>query len=321
MIIKNEEQRLPRALDSLRAQPSITEIVVLDTGSTDRSVEIAKDYGCKVIEGATVLYMTADETPDGLPRIDFGACRNRARSHATGQWLFTMDGDEEVEGDVDLLCQYAIDRGGNCAAIWVTAHRDGAPMERFVQPRMLKNDGSIRWKYPIHNQKVGIIEPVGVSGAAEVLSDYGGEGRLEAKHARSRPMLLKLHQECPEDPHAAWFLLRMAESVQDWDEVERWADVLFDLMDPADLRWAQVAMALITGYTIQGDDRKTDLALHRLLKAHPHHPDGRYAVLVAAFRAWVESLDKGANYFGMGQRCHPFTANVGHVAAMLGVKI
>jgi glycosyltransferase involved in cell wall biosynthesis len=321
MIARNEELRLPRALESLKKQPAITQIVVLDTGSTDKTVEIAKSFGCEVIENETIFYMTAEETLDGLPRIDFSACRNRSVTYCTGKWLFCLDADEWVEGDVQALVDLAIERDRNAVAIWIHSFQGDSqrPSEQFVQPRLVRNDGSVKWIYPIHNQRQGMQDPVPVSDGALIWSDYSGAGRIEAKHARTKPMLLKLYKENPMDPHGPWFLLRMAEGVGAWDEVEKWADALFGILDPKDMRWAQTAMSLIMAYTRQDEPGKTSKALSRLLHQHPHHPDGRFTMLVAAFKAWEESLTQGASYFGVGQQCLPFISNKSHIAALLGL--
>ena len=66
MIIKNEEKNLPRCLDSIK--DFIDEVVVVDTGSTDRSVEIMKSYG------AHVFYRPWDN--------DFSAARNESIKRA-----------------------------------------------------------------------------------------------------------------------------------------------------------------------------------------------------------------------------------------------
>ena len=47
MIVKNEESRLPQTLKSVKG--IVDEMVVLDTGSTDRTVEIAREFGARVI--------------------------------------------------------------------------------------------------------------------------------------------------------------------------------------------------------------------------------------------------------------------------------
>ncbi|MGB0563003.1 MAG: glycosyltransferase [Spirulinaceae cyanobacterium] len=80
MIVKDEELLLPQCLDS--AKDIVDEIVVLDTGSSDRTVEIAK------AAGATVGQFDWSD--------DFAAARNAALEHVTGDWVLILDADEEL---------------------------------------------------------------------------------------------------------------------------------------------------------------------------------------------------------------------------------
>ena len=77
-IVKNEEHNLPRSLDSLKNQ--VDEIVVVDTGSTDNTIEVAKNYGAKVLESPW--------------NNDFSTPRNMALDNATGDWIIFLDADE-----------------------------------------------------------------------------------------------------------------------------------------------------------------------------------------------------------------------------------
>ena len=77
-IVKNEEKNLSKSIESLKNQ--VDEIIVVDTGSTDKTIDIAKSYGAEVIE-------TAWED-------DFSTPRNLAIEKATGDWIIMIDADE-----------------------------------------------------------------------------------------------------------------------------------------------------------------------------------------------------------------------------------
>lgn len=79
IIALNEEKDLPRCLNSIR--PFANEIVVVDSGSTDKTVEIAKRFGAKV------YYRKLD---------NFSNQKNFAAEKATGEWILSLDADEEV---------------------------------------------------------------------------------------------------------------------------------------------------------------------------------------------------------------------------------
>jgi glycosyltransferase involved in cell wall biosynthesis len=77
-LIKNEEQYLPYCLASIRDY--CDEIIIVDTGSTDRSVEIAKAFGAYVIQAEW--------------KNDFAMIRNISQSCAISDWILWLDGDE-----------------------------------------------------------------------------------------------------------------------------------------------------------------------------------------------------------------------------------
>jgi glycosyltransferase involved in cell wall biosynthesis len=78
MIAKNEEANLPRCLASLL--PIADEIIVVDTGSNDRTRDVSRIFGAKVF----------DFPWNG----DFSAARNESLHHASCRWLLVMDADE-----------------------------------------------------------------------------------------------------------------------------------------------------------------------------------------------------------------------------------
>jgi FkbM family methyltransferase len=80
MIIKDEETYLARCLASVK--PIVDEMIVVDTGSTDRSKDIAITFGAKVY--------------DYEWRDDFAAARNYSISKASGEWILILDGDEVI---------------------------------------------------------------------------------------------------------------------------------------------------------------------------------------------------------------------------------
>ncbi|MBS1869776.1 MAG: glycosyltransferase [Actinobacteria bacterium] len=88
MIVKDEEEMLPRCLAA--AAPAVDEIVIVDTGSSDRTIEIAREFGATVIERAWTG--------------SFSDARNVSFGAATGDWLMFLDADEVlVEEDVERL--------------------------------------------------------------------------------------------------------------------------------------------------------------------------------------------------------------------------
>ena len=95
IITKNEELDLPRAI---RSVPFADEVIVLDSGSTDRSVEVAQALGAKVS-------VTSDWP-------GYGPQKNRALDLATGDWILSLDADEWLEPKDQALIRGLLKAGG-----------------------------------------------------------------------------------------------------------------------------------------------------------------------------------------------------------------
>jgi tetratricopeptide (TPR) repeat protein len=83
IIVKNEASALPRCLDSVKSV--VDEIIVVDTGSSDRTIEIARSYGARVYSFEWCN--------------DFSAARNASLQYAQGDWVLVLDADETLVPD------------------------------------------------------------------------------------------------------------------------------------------------------------------------------------------------------------------------------
>lgn len=81
MIVKNEEKNLRDCLESVK--DIVDEIVVVDTGSTDDTINIAREYGAKIFHFKWIN--------------DFSAARNFALKKSKGNWILYLDADERLE--------------------------------------------------------------------------------------------------------------------------------------------------------------------------------------------------------------------------------
>ncbi|MEA2346195.1 MAG: hypothetical protein QOF63_4364, partial [Thermoanaerobaculia bacterium] len=88
MIVKDEEEMLPRCLAA--AKPAVDEMIIVDTGSTDRTVEIAESFGATVVQHEW--------------NGSFSDARNVSLEAATGDWIIYLDADEVlVEEDAQRV--------------------------------------------------------------------------------------------------------------------------------------------------------------------------------------------------------------------------
>ena len=140
MIVKDEEEMLPRCLGAIR--DAVDEIIVVDTGSTDRTREIALEFGATLI----------DHEWTG----SFSEARNVSFDAATGDWLLYLDADEVlVEGDGDRLRALAGQTWREAFYLLETNHTgaldDGTAVTHNAL-RLFRNRPGLRFEGRIHEQ-------------------------------------------------------------------------------------------------------------------------------------------------------------------------
>jgi glycosyltransferase involved in cell wall biosynthesis len=140
MIMKNEEDELPLVLASAAALAD--EIVIYDTGSTDRSVVVARELGATVIEGFW------DE--------DFSRARNEALERCSGDWILWLDADEALHGDAAAFrANLSMQRSFDCYLVPIESleGRGLAVRSAFHAGRVFRRK-SCHWSGPLHEQVV-----------------------------------------------------------------------------------------------------------------------------------------------------------------------
>lgn len=111
IITYNEECNLPRAIESLRC---VDEIVVIDSGSSDRTVEMAEKLGARVVES---------------PWPGYAKQKNLAAEQASYDWILSLDADESLSEALE-------------GEIW-QLKKNGAQADAYTMPRMAQYLG--RW--------------------------------------------------------------------------------------------------------------------------------------------------------------------------------
>lgn len=192
MMVRNEEKNLKRCLESLKhLRNSIeSELIVVDTGSTDNSMKIAKKYTDKVYYREWFN--------------DFSGMRNVTIGYAKGEWIFIIDADEEVDDDSELVRflssdnQYTFNNAILTVRNFLTSkNNEYADMK---SPRIFRNDGKFKYSGRVHN------EPVCGSPSIELdvkLKHYGyvsdDKKLMEKKFNRTSTLLIEELKERPRD--------------------------------------------------------------------------------------------------------------------------
>jgi glycosyltransferase involved in cell wall biosynthesis len=138
MIVKNEESCLKDCLESVK---DADEIVIVDTGSKDKTIEIAKQYTDKVYSGDEYLW-----------RDDFAFHRNQSLNLCTGDWIIIIDADEILEDNgIEKIRKFINELKEDKKAILIKTISSMIEDTYNIQIRIFKNNTYIKWFGPAHN--------------------------------------------------------------------------------------------------------------------------------------------------------------------------
>jgi glycosyltransferase involved in cell wall biosynthesis len=210
MIVRNEEQNLPRCLDSVRGL--FDEIVVVDTGSTDRTKEIAAEFGARVVD---------------FPWIDdFSAARNVALEHATGDYALWLDADDVIEPSQrgKLKALLGTLRPAKKEAYVLRCFCDIADGGQIAidHVRLFPLLNGIRWERRIHEVINAAVDRAGIRTVwTDIVirhTGYADAATHERKRERDLKLLMKEHADRPDDPFVLYYLGMLAFERKRWQE-------------------------------------------------------------------------------------------------------
>jgi pentatricopeptide repeat protein len=226
MIAKNEAERLPECLSS--AGPIIDEIVVVDTGSTDNTVEVAQRFDAK-----TFSYEWCD---------DFSAARNESLRHATGDWVIVLDADEIiapedlprirefVDGDEFDAVQFVLaNYTDECQSMWWKSVDESSVRARgysgYIRVplvRMWRNRAEHRFRGCVHETVVESIRAAGgrIAETDIVIHHYGKNSRAPEKSRFYLNLGMRNVSERPNDSKAHYDLAVQLKELGRLDEAE-----------------------------------------------------------------------------------------------------
>lgn len=188
MIVRNEERNIEGFLDSVRGLAG--EMVIVDTGSTDATGEIARRYGAKVI-------------PFDFTRVDFAGARNHAIECARGRWILMLDADERLgPGSVPTIERLvALDEN---AGYFLERHNHSSDSERATTDyvvRLFPNRADYRYRGRVHETIDGsILAGGGRLVKTEIRIDHSFSSDREARRRKNRWYIEILKEEIAADP-------------------------------------------------------------------------------------------------------------------------
>ena len=194
MMVKNEERYLAKTLESLKPlmKEIDSELIILDTGSDDSTVEIAKKHTDKVFFANW--------------SNDFGQMRNISISHASGEWILILDADEQLT-NYDKLKEFFnsnLCKKYNSATITLKNIFSEDEDRYSIDPllRLFKNYDGFRYEGAIHEQ------PIFKSPTYNDIARFNHYGYLfedeevrQLKESRNKAILLKEIEKNPNNPY------------------------------------------------------------------------------------------------------------------------
>ncbi len=259
LIVKNEERFLDACLRSVASVAD--EILVVDTGSTDRTVEIARSYGARV-----EFFEWCD---------DFSAARNAGLELARGDWILVIDADEELAPDDRDVLLGEIRANSNQLLLRLRCVQElkGRNYQGYV-PRLFRNAPGIWFHneihesvtYPVaHLSKLWAMES-GLSRARLIHHGYTPELIQErGKVGRNHALLLKAVEE---DPGNAYMQMQLGSEYTRLNELEKafhHFGLAVDLCADADIGMHDSVEALLTQFATNLVDQRRFEETERLL--------------------------------------------------------
>lgn len=222
MIVKNEQKNLVWCLDSFL--PIIhrewTELIIVDTGSKDATIQIAKKY--------------TDRVYSHKWKNDFSKARNYSISKAKGDKILIIDADERLDpSSLYYLERFILNKRHIKHTGFIRVRNfytgDLIQYSELMQPRIFYNDRKFHYEGVIHNKPKIQKSYRYFFGQNIIINHYGyvfqnNKALLEQKRDRSLPLLLAEYERNSNNFHILTHLLKTFYMLQDWDNVIKYGE-------------------------------------------------------------------------------------------------
>jgi len=290
MIVKNEEAFLGRCLKSV--VDHVDEIIIVDTGSTDRTVGIAKSFG------ARIYYHPWQD--------DFSLHRNQSISYARGRWIFIIDADEEYRASSkrNLREEVAMADKKGIEALSMRVENscnNGKETVCLDSIRIFLSNGRIRYEGIVHNYLLGFKKHAASSGR---IMHYGYDQGPEAarkRFERTATLLQKQIKENPENALAHLYLSNSYASMNRNEEALRESLTTLELVEGQQITHKQYLKAYYTAarlYIQLQRFNEAEIICHRALARYGAHIDifATQTLISLIRKDWSGIIESGSRY-------------------------
>ena len=222
MIVRDEEEQLPQCLDSIK--DVLDEIIIVDTGSKDKTVEIAKKYTDKIyhFEIPKITYQGKE-----IEDLDFSAMRNFTDSYATCDWILTLDADERMKAEYIQMLKVLIAQQPEVIAYEFTifnqyTNRDFSQHRRY---KAYKNHLGICYRCVLHETIGDSLAGKGQTALAPIpIVHFGYSDPVEHKKKsleRNIPILERAVEREPDNYFYLYYLGKSYIAAGDKDKAKK----------------------------------------------------------------------------------------------------
>lgn len=203
MICKDEENVIERCLNSVK--DIVDELIVVDTGSTDQTVNIAKKCG------ATVYHLPWND--------DFAAARNFGLEKANGDWVLFLDADEQLHLEDGMKLRNLIQLSDDAAYFlkvlnFIGSTVEEGKIEECPVLRLFRNHQNVRFEGRVHEQIAGSIRkqfPDRLINYTDIrILHYGYQENVVADKKKKERNLKLVSRQVAEEPHNAFHRYNLA---------------------------------------------------------------------------------------------------------------
>lgn len=252
MIVRDNEDTIEACLDSI--YPWVDEIIIVDTGSTDRTPEICRSFGARMFE-----FPWCD---------DFSAARNESLKHARGEWIFWMDSDDIIPEEQGRQLRSLVfgDHAVDCLGYVIQVHclsDEPGQMTIVDHVKVFRNLPELRFEHRIHEQILPAIRRIGGMVAFTDIHVLHS-GSRQTPETRQRKLerdfrILKLDlAERPDHPFILFNLGMTYEDAGDYSTAETYLRRSIDVASPGESHLRKAWALLVNCHSRSGS---TDSAI------------------------------------------------------------
>ena len=252
MIVRNEEECLSSALESTAGLAD--EIVVVDTGSTDTTLNIAHGFGCHVFTGAD--------------RMHKAKSRNLAMDKATSDWIVVLDADELITEPEGLRAHI---QETEALALYIRAAFIDESEKKTLSLSHLRcwEQGALRYKYRAHELPIPADDKPKLAQMTDFLWEHRPPPKREKwKLQYTLDRILLDVQENPGDPRPVYYLGRQYMYMKQYEKAIEWLRRHIALGGGVDVADCWYSMARCYQH-LGNHEREQITALHQACAIHP----------------------------------------------------